>query len=300
MTRRSRHPHLGRHYRQQGFTLVEIMVAVAISLFLLAGILQVMSSNKQTSNYQEAIARIQENARFALMFLGRDFRQAGFMGCAGNAFTNQLNLDTTDKDNFYNLQNSVAGWEASTTSNNSNSTSPGDSFDTTNNTGSSSDWSDHVNPTGQPLAPVSLAARAIEGTDVVIVKYAQELPGAAIADGSTLPTVADINVTGTSGVPIDTIVLVTDCINADLFRNANDETMTALSRNPITSQDPDNLSIGTIDWSHKYTGSMKTFQLISNVYFIAQGAYGGPSLWQADFNTGPINNEKELVEGIEN
>ena len=98
-----------QHKHQQGFTVVEIMVAVAISLFLLAGILQVLSSNKQTSRYQEAVARIQENARFALMFLGRDFRQAGYMGCTGNNFTNQLNLDTTNKDNYFNLLNPVAG-----------------------------------------------------------------------------------------------------------------------------------------------------------------------------------------------
>ena len=292
MTRPLRHSH---HNRQQGFTLVEIMVAVAISLFLLAGILQVMSSNKQTSRYQEAVARIQENARFALMFLGRDFRQAGYMGCTGNDFKNQLNLDDDDKDSFFNLKNAVAGWEASTTSNGDNSTSPGDNFTTTNNTGSLSDWTDS---NGNNLAAdfSGLTSPLLEGSDVVIVKYAQETPSGVTSDGNTAASAASITLTGASGIVQDTIVLVADCISADLFRQAPAAIADTLSRG-VTSNDPGNLPGET--WSHKYTGSMIIMEMVSNVYFIATGSYGGPSLWRANFNTGPMSPPQELVEGVE-
>lgn len=76
----------------RGFSLVEVMIAVVISLILMAGVIQVYLSTKQSYRMQEALARVQENGRFALEFLSRDIRMADFWGCAnlGNV-TNNLN-----------------------------------------------------------------------------------------------------------------------------------------------------------------------------------------------------------------
>ena len=289
-------------HHQQGFTLVEIMVAVAISVFLLAGILQVMSGNKQTSRYQEAVARIQENARFALMFLGRDFRQAGYMGCTGNDFTNQLDLanntgiGSADRNNFFNLQNPVAGWEAGSSSPGADGTA-GDTFTITNTSVAMSSWDDHNSADLEPSF-AALTFPPLEGSDVVIVKYAQESPSGATATGTTVASAATIDITVSSDIPQNTIMLVTDCINSDLFQTANDGTGTTLSRGVIAAQVPGNLNPSS--WSHQYDGSMKIMLLVSNVYFVAQGSYGGPSLWQANFNTGSMSAPQELVEGVEN
>ena len=59
-------------YRQNGISIVEIMVSIAISLILLAGVMQIMLTNKQTYRVQEAFARLQENGRFAMDFLAKD------------------------------------------------------------------------------------------------------------------------------------------------------------------------------------------------------------------------------------
>lgn len=67
--------------RQRGLTLVEILVALTIGLVLLAGIIQIFISSKQTYRTQDALSRVQENARFAFELLGRDVRMAGFSGC---------------------------------------------------------------------------------------------------------------------------------------------------------------------------------------------------------------------------
>jgi len=45
---------------------------------------------------------------------------------------------------------------------------------------------------------------------------------------------------------------------------------------------------------------MKIYQLVSNMYYIRLGGYGGPSLWRANYNNGPISTQQELVEGVEN
>jgi type IV pilus assembly protein PilW len=68
-------------HRQQGLTLVEIMVAVALSVILLTGVIQIFVGSKATYRLQDNIARLQENGRFALDFLTRDVRMAGYRGC---------------------------------------------------------------------------------------------------------------------------------------------------------------------------------------------------------------------------
>ncbi|MCD2449273.1 PilW family protein [Methylicorpusculum oleiharenae] len=62
-------------------TLIEIMIALLIGAFLLGGILQIFINTKQTYRMQEGLSRLQENGRFAMDFLARDIRMAGYWGC---------------------------------------------------------------------------------------------------------------------------------------------------------------------------------------------------------------------------
>lgn len=77
---------------QQGLTLVEIMVAITLSLILLAGVVEIFTGNKQTYRVQEATARLQENGRLAIQFMAKDIRIADFWGCTSNVtdVTNRL------------------------------------------------------------------------------------------------------------------------------------------------------------------------------------------------------------------
>lgn len=65
---------------QRGVTLIELMVALVVGLILLAGLIQVYLSTKQSYNAQEQLARMQENGRFAMELITRDLRRAGFWG----------------------------------------------------------------------------------------------------------------------------------------------------------------------------------------------------------------------------
>lgn len=71
--------------KQQGLSLIELMIAIVISSLLMAGTIQIFVNNKQTYRVQEALSRLQENGRFAMQFLTRDIRMADFWGCAGSA-----------------------------------------------------------------------------------------------------------------------------------------------------------------------------------------------------------------------
>jgi len=70
--------------REIGITLVELMIAVVISLVILSGVVQVLLSSKTTFVAQEDISFIQHNARYAMFLLTKDIQNAGYWGCAGN------------------------------------------------------------------------------------------------------------------------------------------------------------------------------------------------------------------------
>jgi type IV pilus assembly protein PilW len=61
---------------QRGFTLVELMVTVAIALFLLGGLLTILQNVRATYNNQQLLAQLQDQQRFAMTVL-TDVIQAG-------------------------------------------------------------------------------------------------------------------------------------------------------------------------------------------------------------------------------
>lgn len=63
-----------------GFSLVELMVALAISLAMTALMGTIWANNRRSFKNQDNRARIQENARFALGVMERELRLAGYKG----------------------------------------------------------------------------------------------------------------------------------------------------------------------------------------------------------------------------
>lgn len=61
-----------------GFTILEVLIAVTISLILLAGVLQIFLNSKNIYNQEIAFAQVQENGRFAIEYLPRVIRLAGY------------------------------------------------------------------------------------------------------------------------------------------------------------------------------------------------------------------------------
>jgi type IV pilus assembly protein PilW len=83
--------------KQQGLSLVELMIALLLGSFLTIGLVQIFSSNSQSFRMVEASSRAQESGRMGAEILSRALRNAGFFGCFPiNGVTN--NLDTTDSD----------------------------------------------------------------------------------------------------------------------------------------------------------------------------------------------------------
>ena len=66
--------------RSRGFSLVELMVTVAVALLLLVGIARVFITSKQSYRVQESTSRMQENIRITSDYFNRHLRLADFWG----------------------------------------------------------------------------------------------------------------------------------------------------------------------------------------------------------------------------
>jgi type IV pilus assembly protein PilW len=99
--------------KSKGFTLVELMVTVAISGFIIAAIYSAYISQQRTYLAQEQVAEMQQNIRAAIDMMAREIRMAGYdpTQSAGAGITAALagqisfTLDNNDDDTIDNNGN---------------------------------------------------------------------------------------------------------------------------------------------------------------------------------------------------
>ena len=219
---------------QRGVTLIELMVAMTLGVIILGSALAMFSANKQSFRFSKALARVQDNGRFAIQSMARDIRMAGYIGCSSRQ---QVAINTTAAAipaASLNLTNALFGYDNGLT------VPAGPSWWG----GAAADLTDHL---GQPLTRCELLAGAAivaNGTcqisDALSVwrgsETAIELAQASVAGAAGTLVVTDANF-DTLAPPIATLgnaptldgggnliaagedlVLVTDCSNADVFK----------------------------------------------------------------------------------
>jgi len=184
---------MNRHHRvpsQTGLTLVEILVALTIGLVVLTGVVGILIANRQTYRTSEALARMQENARFSFEILGRSLRVAGGNPCGATKIANVLNNRSTDW--WANWNNAVRGFEGG-------------------NTGHDTDFP-------QPIG--TAPGQRIEGTDAAIVVSGSLDTGLLIIDHNPSSAQLKIN-TSDHGLQVGDIVMACDAQQAAIFQITN-------------------------------------------------------------------------------
>jgi len=85
----------------QGFTLVEMMISVAIFGIVMTGIYQTYDSQQKTYIKQEQVIDMQQNHRTSIYFLGQELRMAGYdpTGDADTGSTTDTTIDSPGFDN---------------------------------------------------------------------------------------------------------------------------------------------------------------------------------------------------------
>jgi type IV pilus assembly protein PilW len=71
-------------YKQAGFTLSELMIAMVLGLLLLGSVIGVYLSNSKTAQLNTVLGELQNSARTSFELLANDIRRSGYIGC-GNA-----------------------------------------------------------------------------------------------------------------------------------------------------------------------------------------------------------------------
>lgn len=262
---------------QAGFGLVELMISITLGLLLSAAVIQVYLASSTTSRVQDSLAQIQENARFALSFMGREIRVAGHMGC-----NSLLKLPLDDPNNLATNKtiNTVA--------------LPDPDFDET------------TMVVGDDNVDAGNALGAVAGTDTIMIQRASDdfirITGNLPASNTQI-SVEDNSIDLVQG----DFAMVTDCTDADIFRvsNAPDaagEGQTALvhgtaggvngsaSLSKIYTGDAEIFGFETLNFFVRDTGRDNSAgEAINALYFTRRQAGSG----------GVTSAATELVEGVE-
>ena len=98
-------------FRQQGLTLVELMVAATLGLVIMAGVIQLFISSKETYRINSFISQIQESGRFAIEAVAHDLRMAGYQGCADPKAVPPVNLVLNSAPVTHFKETSIIGGE---------------------------------------------------------------------------------------------------------------------------------------------------------------------------------------------
>ena len=253
--------------KQHGLTLVELMVSLTIGVLLLGGLISILTSSQQTYRVNEALARIQENARYAFQILSRDIRMAGYMGCVGDGVV-PVNTLNSASDFFWNLGQPLEGFEA---------------------TGAST-WTPPL-----PLSPAGTITSPLGGRDIIVVRGVDGGDTTVLSHpGGNPPGSADLKVSVNSGLNIGDIVLVTDCLAAAIFQITNKNTSAGQDNivHNIGTGIPGN---STKELGKEYSGG-EVVRIITRTYYIRTNPIGLPALyWKRG-----TSQAEELVEGVEN
>ncbi|MBD3641304.1 MAG: PilW family protein [Marinobacter sp.] len=255
---------------QHGLSLVELMIALALSATLIFGIFTVYLDSSRTSRVSTALARTQEAARIGIDIMTRDMRMVGFQGCADpDDVTLNVIANNPPTSDFF--ETTLRGWEVT-----------------------DGNWAD-----GTEFDGTSIESDAVVGSDVISVQRGEtmeiELSGNMTAEN------ANIQVQGDDVVRFaqNDIVMISDCEAADLFRiSSKPASDTWAHANNVNS---------TNRLSQAYTDSARIMRFSSSVYFVADtgrdDTRGNDILAlyrQINKLDGSLLPPEEIVEGVEN
>jgi len=261
-----------------GFSLIELMVAMTIGLVILAAVVQIFVRSHATYKLDEGMSRVQENARFAMDYLAKDIRMAGYLGCNSSLLAADIHNRVKPINNAATTfqTGGIKGYRY---------TCP------TGCTGDKSEWT-------PPLPGDFFANGEVRtGTDVIIIQRGSDLDtalwGNLISDTGSI----QIKDTATIGGQIadDDILMISDCTAADIFRVTNITPPGGTDHYTITHAAATNTSP---NFAKVYQDDARVMKLVSNAYYIANSA-NEPGLFRKELVTAGGLQGQELVGGVE-
>lgn len=295
--------------RAQGFSLVELMIALTIGLVIIVAVGRIFVVSRTSYQTDTGLARVQENARFAMNYLQREIRMAGYLGCmrSGGTIYNNLNGATTYA---YNLGVGIMGHEFT-------GTGLGQTYAISAATGLTpstnlTDWTPQLEASAN--ANNTFNNRVLPGNDVIVVRRIGDevipiIPNAAgnYMSGGSVFTADTPAITAL----VNEVLIVADCEKGSVFQ------LTSANSGGGADSDKRTLVHGAagtpgndcVTWglggscpagSQSYGAGSQIARAMTTVFYIGRSASNNnPALFRAVLRGGVLQHE-ELVEGVEN
>ena len=268
-----------------GLSLIELMVAVLIASFLIFGLLQVFTASKAAYQTSEGMARVQENARFAMDFLQRDIRMAGHFGCVND----QAHWVKEEGDPLLNVGTVVSGAGGPLDFSVSIEGYEAPNSGPTNSLTLGGTW---AAPTGIP----ALTPAPVGGSDILVLRYfaPEGVPvGAFVASGGGERVefaAARWGSLTSDGAAAPTVYGVSDCTHANVFNGTG-------SAGAVVAAAGSGLAAR---YTPAPSGQTMLYRADAIAYYVGINGQGNPALYRARAGSvGGFAAGEELVEGIQ-
>lgn len=257
--------------RYQGFAIVELMIAMALSLLLGIGIFQVFNANQQTARMTQALSNVQEVGRLSGELIAREVRNADYWGCAGDVSKVTNNLKTSDPaydEDAYEFAGKGGVSGADNVADGTKMTTPsGGSYD------------------------------VVPGTDTIELR---SLAGQGISINAAMPNTSASIFVDENTISKGDVLGISDCRASDIFQVTNTNSAGSGNKGNEVIHNTGSGSPGNArkEFSQEYDVGSQVLQPVYRSFFISNNADGVPRLMMRD-QSGQANELADWVEDLQ-
>lgn len=268
----------------QGFSLVELMVAMVLGLLIVGGVLSIFITTSRSYATNQAVSEVQGNARVAFELLTQNIRQAGLTGCnsmdgrIANVLNNgpeNHNTGAPPKDWWADWENVMRGYDG--------------------------------DQTGLAVTVGTAESQRVDGTDAMILMGATGTGLSVESSSNNNSAQFKLSAANPDWAKGD-IIIVCDPDHATIMQitsyNSSNKTLVHNTGNSVS---PGNCSKGLgfpADCSdvngnaYAFAKNSTVSKLASNAWYIGNNPAGGRSLYKATVSAGS-KSFQEIVRGVE-
>lgn len=273
----------------RGFSLIELMIALTVGLIVTAALAYVFLGSRAAQQTTAGSTAIADDGRFAVEFLTRALRSAGYLQCTSAAYGGAQTVFPAGSSVIFDFTTALSGFEA-------NGSNPGQSFTVASSpvSGDTSvaDWTPSLpSLPNSPNVAFGSSAGPIQGNDVLLVHGTAEqspiLTTAPTTGGSI--AVAGLTATRLDGttttLSANSLAVISDCGKSVAFQlaSASGTTLTMSSGGAVTpsNQSASFTPVGFTSALGFTSGAMINTPT-SSMFFIAPGRDRDAALFRGD------------------